>query len=155
MVATDTPYRKAMGDVGAAALQAAGMKVDYQAVDWGTAIVRRENRGPVEKGGWSGLFSTLSGLDLQIPSGNAFRLSGETGWFGWAGSPVIEALRIEWLDVEDLTEQKRIAEQIQRQWWVDVPHVPIGQWFQPTAWRDSLEGLVDGFPVFWGVRRTG
>jgi peptide/nickel transport system substrate-binding protein len=153
MVATDTPYRKAMGDVGVAALQAAGMTVDYQAVDWGTAVVRRENRGPVDKGGWSGLFTTLSGLDLQTPTGNAFRLSGATGWFGWASSPRIEELRARWLDVGDPPVQKRIAEDIQRQWWIDVPHVPIGQWFQPTAWQDSLDGMLDGFPVFWGIRR--
>jgi peptide/nickel transport system substrate-binding protein len=153
MVATDTPYRKAMGDIGAADLQQAGMNVDYQAMDWGTAIARREKRGPVDKGGWSGLFTTLSGLDLQTPTGNAFRLSGETGWFGWASSPRIEELRVQWLDVEDLAEQKRIAGEIQRQWWTDVPHVPIGQWFQPTAWVNSLSGMLDGFPVFWGIRR--
>jgi peptide/nickel transport system substrate-binding protein len=154
MVATDTPYRKAMGDVGVDAMQKVGMKVDYQAIDWGTAVVRRENKGPIGKGGWSGLFSTLSGLDLQNPTGNAFRLSGETGWFGWASSPVIEKLRDEWLDAEDLPMQQLIARDIQRQWWIDVPHIPIGQWFQPTAWRDSVSGMLDGFPVFWGVRRA-
>ena len=154
MVATDTPYRKAMGDVGVDAMQKAGMKVDYQAVDWGTAVVRRENKGPVGKGGWSGLFTTLSGLDLQNPTGNAFRLSGETGWFGWASSSAIEQLRGEWLDAEDLPTQQRIAQDIQRQWWIDVPHIPIGQWFQPTAWRDNVTGMLDGFPVFWGVKRA-
>jgi peptide/nickel transport system substrate-binding protein len=154
MVATDTPYRKAMGDVGVDAMQQAGMKVDYQAIDWGTAIARRENKEPVQKGGWSGLFTTLSGLDLQVPSGHAFRTSGQTGWFGWCNSPRIEELRGQWLDAEELPLQKRIAEDIQRQWWIDVPHIPIGQWFQPTAWRDSLDGIVDGFPVFWGVKRA-
>ncbi|MDB5401872.1 MAG: transporter substrate-binding protein [Rhodopila sp.] len=154
MVPTDTPYRKAMGDVGVAALQGAGMHVDYQAVDWGTAVVRRENKGPIDKGGWSGLFTTLTGLDIQNPSGNAFRLSGETGWFGWASSPRIEGLRGEWLDAEDLPTQQRIGRDIQRQWWTDVPHIPIGQWFQPTAWRDNLDGMLDGFPVFWGLKRS-
>ena len=74
------------------------MNVDYQSMDWGTAVVRRENKGPIDKGGWSGLFTTLSGLDLQTPSGNAFRVNGENGWFGWADSPRIEALRGDWLD---------------------------------------------------------
>jgi peptide/nickel transport system substrate-binding protein len=154
MVATDTPYRKAMGDVGVDAMQNAGMKVDYQAIDWGTAVVRRENKGPIDKGGWSGLFSTLSGLDLQNPTGNAFRNSGETGWFGWANSPRIEALKTQWLDVEDMPTQQQIAKDIQRQWWIDVPHIPIGQWFQSTAWQTSLDGMLDGFPVFWGIKRV-
>jgi peptide/nickel transport system substrate-binding protein len=154
MVATDTPYRKAMGDVGVDALHNVGMTVDYQSVDWGTAVARRENKGPIDKGGWSGLFTTLSGLDIQNPTGNAFRNSGTTGWFGWADSPPIEALKSQWLDATDLAEQQRIARDIQLQWWVDVPHIPIGQWFQPTAWQNTLDGVPVGFPVFWGVKRV-
>ena len=70
-------------------------------------------------------------------------------------SPRIEALRAAWLDAQDIATEKQIAADIQRQWWIDVPHIPIGQWFQPTAWRDTLDGMVEGFPVFWNVRRTG
>lgn len=154
MVATDTNYRKAMGDVGAAMMRSVGLTVDYQAVDWGTAVQRRENKAPVEKGGWSGLFTTLSGLDLQVPSGHAFRANGEKAWFGWVSSPRIEELRAAWLDAVDLPTEQRIAADIQRQWWIDVPHIPIGQWFQPTAYRDTLTGMADGFPIFWGVRRA-
>ena len=154
MVATDTPYRKAMGDVGVDAMKQAGMTIDYLAMDWGTAVARREKKAPIDQGGWSGLFTTLSGLDLQGPSGHAFRTSGETGWFGWVSSPRIEELRGQWLDANDLPTQQRIARDIQTQWWIDVPHIPIGQWFQPTAWRNTLDGMVDGFPVFWGIRRT-
>jgi peptide/nickel transport system substrate-binding protein len=60
---------------------------------------------------------------------------------------------MQWLDTEDLVAQKKIAEEIQRQWWIDVPHVPIGQWFQPTAWQTTVDGMLDGFPVFWGIKR--
>jgi peptide/nickel transport system substrate-binding protein len=154
MVATNTPYRKAMGDVGVDAMKRSGMTVDYLAMDWGTAVARREKKTPIDQGGWSGLFTTLSGLDLQVPSGHAFRTSGETGWFGWVSSPRIEELRGRWLDAEDIGLQKSIAQDIQRQWWIDVPHIPIGQWFQPTAFRDRLKGMLDGFPVFWGVKRA-
>ena len=136
------------------AMKQAGMTIDYLAMDWGTAVARREKKAPIDQGGWSGLFTTLSGLDLQGPSGHAFRTSGETGWFGWVSSPRIEELRGQWLDANDLPTQQRIARDIQTQWWIDVPHIPIGQWFQPTAWRNTLDGMVDGFPVFWGIRRT-
>jgi peptide/nickel transport system substrate-binding protein len=155
MVATDTHYRKAMGDVGADEMQGVGLNVDYQATDWGTVVQRRENKGPVDKGGWSAVFTTLSGLDLQVPSGHAFRANGEKAWFGWVSSPRIDALRADWLDAEDVAAQKRIAVEIQKQWWIDVPHIPIGQWFQPTAWRADLDGMLEGFPVFWNVRRVG
>ena len=111
-------------------------------------------KAPIDQGGWSGLFTTLSGLDLQGPSGHAFCTGGETGWFGWVGSPRIKDLRGQWLDSNDLSTQQRIAQDIQRQWWIDVPHTPIGQGFQPTASRDTPERMLDGFPVFWGVKRT-
>ena len=153
MVATDTTYRKAMGDVGAGEMHDVGLNVDYQATDWGTIVQRRENRGPVDKGGWSAVYTTLSGLDLQTPSGHAFRANGEKAWFGWVSSPRIEQLRAAWLDATDLAAQKQIGADIQRQWWIDVPHIPIGQWFQPTAWRDTLDGMPEGFPVFWNLHR--
>ena len=89
-----------------------------------------------------------------MPAGHAFRTSGETGWFGWSSSPRIEELRGQWLDANDLPAQQRIAQDIQRQGWIDVPHIPIGLWFQPTASRDTLEGILDGFPVFWGMKRS-
>jgi hypothetical protein len=28
-----------------------------------------------------------------------------------------------------------------------------GQWMQPTAHRADIAGLLDGFAVFWNVRR--
>ena len=54
MVATDTPYRKAMGDGGVDAIKQAGMTVDNLAMGWGTAVARREKKAPIDHGGWSG-----------------------------------------------------------------------------------------------------
>ncbi|HEX5328509.1 MAG TPA: ABC transporter substrate-binding protein, partial [Acetobacteraceae bacterium] len=153
MVATDTTYRRAMGQVGADMLRKSGLNVDEQDTDWGTLVHRRDNPGPVDKGGWSALFTTLSGLDLSNPSGHAFEANGRKAWFGWPTSPKLEALRAAWYDAPDLAAQKRICADIQRQWWIDVPQVPVGQWLQPTAWRDDIGDIVSGFPVFWGVRR--
>ncbi len=155
MVATDTNYRKAMGDVGAAMLREAGMNLEYQAVDWGTILRRRENRGPLDKGGWSAVFTTLSGLDMSNPAGHSYRGTGEKAWFGWPTAPALETLRNAWLDATDEATRSKLGADIQRQWFVDVPHIPIGQWFQTVAYRDDLEGMVDGFPIFWNVKRKG
>ena len=154
MVATDTNYRKAMGDVGAAMLRSVGMNVDYQAVDWGTVLRRRENRGPLDKGGWSAVFTTLSGLDMSNPAGHSYRGTGEKAWFGWPTAPGLETLRDAWLNAGDEATRAKLGADIQRQWFVDVPHIPIGQWFQPVAYRAGLEGMVDGFPIFWNLKRS-
>ena len=154
LVATDTNYRRAMGEVGADMLKKSGLNVQEVDTDWGTLVHRRDNPGPVDQGGWSAIFTTLSGLDLSNPSGQAFQANGRKAWFGWPSSPKLEELRAAWYDAPDLATQKRICGAIQQQWWTDAPQLPIGQWFQPTAWRDSLDGIVNGFPVFWGVRRS-
>jgi peptide/nickel transport system substrate-binding protein len=151
---TDPHYRKAMADVGAAMLTDAGFNLDVQSMDWGTAIERRENKQPVDKGGWSALFTTANGLDMQTPLLHFLRTTGEKAWFGWTNSPRIEELRAAWLDAPDLAAQKQIAADIQLQCWIDVPHLPVGIWYQPMAWQNTINGIPDGFPLFWGARRV-
>jgi peptide/nickel transport system substrate-binding protein len=150
----EPPFRKAMADVAGPMLVSAGLNVEVQSMDWGTAIVRRENRQPVDKGGWSALCTTANGLDMQTPTLHFLRATGETAWFGWTNSPRIEELRAAWVDAPDLATQKQIAADIQRQCWVDVPHLPLGIWFQPMAWQNTISGIPDGFPLFWGARRA-
>jgi len=73
---SDPHYRKAMADVGAGMLKETGFNLDVQSLDWGTAIVRRENKQPVDKGGWSALFTTANGLDMQTPLLHFLRTTG-------------------------------------------------------------------------------
>jgi peptide/nickel transport system substrate-binding protein len=143
-----------MADVGADMLKNAGFNLEVQSLDWGTAIERRENKQPVDKGGWSALFTTANGLDMQTPLLHFLRTTGEKAWFGWTNSPRIEELRAAWVDAPDLAAQKAIAADIQRQCWIDVPHLPVGIWYQPMAWQNSVSGIPDGFPLFWGARRV-
>ena len=147
-------YRKAMADMSEAALTGAGFDVDVQSMDWGTAVVRRESRQPVDKGGWSVLCSTANGLDLQTPTLHFLRATGDTAWFGWTKSDRIEELRAAWVDAPTLEAQKKIAVEIQKQCWIDVPHIPLGVWYQPMAWQTTIDGVLDGFPLFWGARRV-
>jgi peptide/nickel transport system substrate-binding protein len=147
-------YRKAMADITEAMLRSVGMNVDVQSMDWGTAIDRRENKQPAEKGGWSALCTTANGLDMQTPTLHFLRTTGEKAWFGWTKSDRIEELRAAWVDAPDVAAQKKIAEAIQLQCWIDVPHIPLGVWYQPMAWQKTIDGIPDGFPLFWGVRRV-
>jgi peptide/nickel transport system substrate-binding protein len=147
-------YRKAMADITEAMLRSLGMNVDVQSMDWGTAIDRRENKQPAEKGGWSALCTTANGLDMQTPTLHFLRTTGEKAWFGWTKSDRIEELRAAWVDAPDVAAQKKIAEAIQLQCWIDVPHIPLGVWYQPMAWQKTIDGIPDGFPLFWGVRRV-
>jgi len=65
----------------------------------------------------------------------------------WPTAPALEALRDQWLAAPDLAGQQRIAAQIQAQAFVDVPFLPLGQFFQPTTQSRTLEGGLKGNAV--------
>ena len=155
LVASDFPVLKAMADVGADMLTRAGMNVDYQALDWGTVLTRRTSKAPVDAGGWSAFFTAWAGSDMLTPAGHiSLRGNGADAWFGWPDAPKIEALRNEWFDAPDAASQKAVAEKLQAQVLTDVPYVPLGQYLQATAYRDSLSGVGNGFAMFWGVKKA-
>ena len=55
----------------------------------------------------------------------------------------------------DVSEQKKICEQIQLQAFQDIPFMPVGQWYYPWAIRKDLTDFVKCAQVlFWGVRRA-
>ena len=35
----------------------------------------------------------------------------------------------------------------------DLPYIPLGQWLRPTAHAAGLTGMLEGFPLFWNLRR--
>lgn len=155
LAATDFPVLKAFADVGADALRRCGFNVNYQAMDWGTVVQRRAKKDAPQNGGWSVFSTSWPGLDQFDPASNVMlRCNGAEAWPGWPNSPRIEALRGQWLETADIPGQKRICAEIQKQAFEDVPYVPLGQYFQPMAYRTNLAGLLNGFPIFWNVRRT-
>ena len=64
-------------------------------------------------------------------------------------------MRAQWLDTADLEQQKRISVELQKQLWIDVPFIPMGEYWQATAYRKDLTDVLPGcFAVFYGVRRA-
>jgi len=148
------PNLKAMADVGADMFRRIGLNVDYQATDWGTLLTRRAKKDPVDAGGWSVFFTFGAGTDQATPAANLMlRANGDKAWFGWPEDPKIEALRDEWFTAPDLPAQQRIAAALQRQAFETIPYVPLGQYFQATAYRKTLHGVLNGFSMFWNVRK--
>jgi peptide/nickel transport system substrate-binding protein len=152
---TDIASAKALADITADTLRHLGMNVDAQAMDWATLVGRRAKMDPVEQGGWSIFHTSWSGLDQINPAGHNFlRGNGKAAAPGWPTSARIEELRDAWFKAPDLMTQKKLAEQMQRQAFQDVPYVPLGQYFQPTAYQANLTGVLPGNPVFWNIKRS-
>jgi peptide/nickel transport system substrate-binding protein len=154
--ATDIPLIHNPAEVAADLMRRIGFNVDFQSMDWGTHIQRRTNRGPVDQGGWSAFCTSWEGLDVSVPgSHQPIRGHGAAAWAGWPTIPRLEELREEWFQAADIEVEKRIAEEIQRVVWQEVPFIPLGQLLPVQAYRRSLTGLLKGSSsLFWGVRRV-
>ena len=156
LVPTDIPSTNALAEVTADLFRKLGLNLDAQTMDWGTAVQRRTNMEAADKGGWSVFQTSWSGTDQLTPATNVFlRGNGRAGAPGWPDSAQIETLRGAWFDAGSLVEQQRIGAALQRQAFIDVPYVPLGQQFQQSAFRAELTGILPGLPVFWSVQRTG
>jgi peptide/nickel transport system substrate-binding protein len=152
---TDIASAKALADITADTLKHVGMNVDAQAMDWATLVGRRAKMDPVEQGGWSVFHTSWSGLDQINPAGHIFlRANGKSAAPGWPTSAKIEELRDAWFKAPDLAAQQTLAQELQLQAFQDVPYIPLGQYFQPTAFQSNLTGVLSGNPVFWNIRRS-
>jgi peptide/nickel transport system substrate-binding protein len=155
MAPGDVVTLKAQPVVAAQALRTAGFKVDLQATDWGTVVSRRASQKPVKEGGWNMFFTNWAGADVINPIVN-FAIGGRGkngGWFGWADDPKMEQLKDAFARASTAEEQKKIAADIQKEAFDQVIYIPLGEYTQPSAWRKSLTGVLDGpaTPVFWNI----
>jgi peptide/nickel transport system substrate-binding protein len=158
MAPGDVVSLKAQPIVAAQLMREAGFKVDLQATDWSTIISRRTSQKPVKEGGWNMFFTNWVGADLVNPAVN-FPIGGRGkngGWFGWADDPKVEQLKLDFAHAQTLEDQKKIAGQIQQEVYDQVLFLPLGQFVQPSVWRKSLTGVLDGpaTPVFWNMDKA-
>lgn len=155
IVASDFPALRALADVAAETMKKVGLTVDYRSMDWGTVQQVRNKKDPVDQGGWSCFCTNWEGADMVDPAGHlSLRGNGLNSWYGWPTDDKLEALRTSWFSAKDITEERAIADAMQREALVSVPYIPLGQYFQPTAYRKNLHDMLDGFAMFWNVRRA-
>ncbi|OYW08515.1 MAG: hypothetical protein B7Z53_04605 [Rhodospirillales bacterium 12-71-4] len=149
----DYPQINALSLVTADLLQRIGMNVEFVSTDWGTLIQRRASKEPVERGGWSVFHTTSSGQALSLPVYHLFlRANAASAWFGWPDEPAIEQLRREWVQTGDPAESRRIAEQLNAKALESMYYIPLGFYWQPSAWRRNVTGVFRApATVFWNI----
>jgi peptide/nickel transport system substrate-binding protein len=155
MAPGDYPQINAISMVSADLLRRLGMNLELVSTDWGTLVQRRASREPVEKGGWSMIHTTSSGSDLQVPAIHLFlRTNGRNAWFGWPEDAEIETLRASWLDAATPEESRRVGEALNRRAMEVLPYVPLGFYWQPSAWRRNVQGAFrTPSTVFWNISK--
>ncbi len=159
MAPGDVVTLKAQPIVAAQLLRDAGFKVDVQATDWQTVVSRRASQKPPSEGGWNMFFTNWAGPDILNPVANV-SVGGQGkkgGWFGWAEDAKVEELRDKFVRANSPEEQKKIAEEIQKEVYEQVIYIPLGQYTAPSVWRKELTGVVYGpaTPVFWNIDKQG
>jgi peptide/nickel transport system substrate-binding protein len=141
--AVDQPTVHSQSLVLTELLKKLGLNVDLEAMDWGTLVVRRASKDPVDKGGWSMFATAWGGADLLDPVQQLpLRTNGPRAYFGWPTDAEIEALRVLWLKARTLEDRRKLAAAIQRRAFEVVPYIPTGQWKPVTAYRKSLKGVI-------------
>ena len=156
MSPSDQPNIQQMAQVANALLKSLGLNVQYVSLDWATMLQRRNSKEAPDKGGWSCYCTSWVGLSVASPAthlplrGDGFK---SNAWWRPMNER-IEKLRDAWFDAPDLAAQKAICADIQRMAFAEVPVIPLGATFQPTAFRDTLSGFARSpYPVFWGVKK--
>lgn len=154
MSPSDQQNLQAMCQVAADLMKQMGLKVNYASMDWGTLIQRRTKKEPSSKGGWDMFLTTWAGLSTVSPGNSQpMRGNGTAGWFGWANSPRMEALRDQWFDAPDLPLQQKLARDMQLLAIEEVPFLPTGMFFTPTGYRTSITNLQkSGTALMYGVK---
>jgi peptide/nickel transport system substrate-binding protein len=151
---TDILVPAALTQVGADLVRRLGFNADIVLSDWGTTVQRRTSREPVERGGWSMLFSASSSFDFADPAAHfLLRGNGANAWFGWPDVPRLEELRDAWFDAPDLAAQQALAREMQTVGMDELPYIPLGSYKSMTALRANLTGRVAGLALYWGIRR--
>ena len=154
MQPTDIGILAPLAPVTVQAMRAIGMKVDMQSMDWQTLVGRRAKQDPVAQGGWNMFHTTWVAADMVTPVQNlGVNGRGKTGgWFGWPEDKEVEALRDQFVRATDPAKQKEIAAAIQKRAYDDVMWIPTGMYFEPSAWRTNLAGVLKSpFPAFWNI----
>ena len=153
---TDIAFMNAAALVTRQRLESIGFKVDLKAMDWSTNVAVRARKDPPDKGGWNLLHTWWSAADVMDPAVHwAMSGSGGSAWFGWPDVPQLDKLTTDWLRTTDQTRRKQLADEIQKVALDEVTYVPWGEWFQPTAFRKEVQGVLKFLaPLFWNVAIT-
>jgi len=154
---TDVGTLRTQPVVVAQAMRDAGFVVDLQAMDWQTLVGKRASQAAIADGGWHMFMTNWVGADVFNPLVNNMvnGKGADGGWFGWPDVPKLEELRTAYATSQSLDEQKALAAEIQEIAYEEGVYAPIGQYFVPSAWSNSLEGVLDApAPLFWSISKN-
>ena len=159
--ATDLGVVDPMTQVLIQAMREAGLKLDIQAMDWGSVAQRRARKDPPAQGGWNIFMTSTPIVSAADPTMSSWiDASCATAQSGWPCDERIESLRDAFGFAETDAERLKIATELQARAAETVVFIPTGQWTGPLAFRsDRISGPVPGVPgagitALWGITKN-
>ncbi len=152
---TDRPPYNAATLVMVDKLRAIGVNVDLQPADWSTISIRRARRDPPDKGGWNIVITGHGGPDAANPVSNYWiGANCEKANIGWPCDPKLQAMIAAWSHEPDRDKRRAMIPALQEQAYTSVSYAPMGQFFQPIAYRKNVTGVLEaGMPVYWNIEK--
>ncbi len=139
---------RALGDVGVDMLQRAGINVEPRYTDWGSMLQLLAKTGPVEDRRLERVLHLLVRAGSVRPRGACLDPRQRQGGVArLAGQPEAGGVARRVAGPPDDADQKRIAADIQRQAFIDVPYIPAGPnpadaWTYQRTVTDVLTGYA-------------
>ena len=151
---TDLPNLKAEGDVGSDMLMKCGhqrrLPDDGLGHGGGSGAPRRSR--PSKAAGTS---SSPVGAGSTSQPGRSFVAARQRARWLVRLAHVAQARGAPpaWIEAPDAATQKKLAAEIQKQVFIDVPYIPLGQYFCTVAFKKYDHRHAHGFPIFWNVKK--
>jgi peptide/nickel transport system substrate-binding protein len=155
--ATNIDYMNNAAQITAQRLREIGVNVQLATSDWGGVVTRRAVKTAPDQGGWNIFITSAGGNSVGNPialTGHA--AIGEKGWFGWPADETHESCATNGLRPRPSRTRRPVARELQKNAWDFVPHVFLGQWVAPVAYRANIRGVlaVPEIVPFWNIEKA-
>lgn len=95
-------------------------------------------------GDWSICNTWSAAIGTANPAiSSLLQANGLEGYSSWPDDPSTEALRSEWLKLMDPAAQRRMAAEIQEKTLTSLNYISVKQFYLPTAYRRTLNGVIN------------
>ena len=137
--------------------KASFLKLDAQPMDWGTVVSRRAKKEKPADGGWNIFITGTTVLTSSNPiTHTSIGMGCDKAWFGWPCDKQFEDLRNQWAFAPDLATRKKLAVELSKRAYEQVPYISYAQWRMPVAYRsDQISGVlsVPSVPPMWNIEK--
>jgi peptide/nickel transport system substrate-binding protein len=158
LVPSGVPVLGPLTQIAVKQLQAAGLNIDAQVLDFGSLVTRRTRKDAPDKGGWNIYVTAIGQSDLDTPIANNNLLGGCANVVpGLVCDESIQKMTASWLSESRPAERRKLVEGIQRRAYEVVSFVPLGQFIPVIGVRRDVKNTQvmeqTGIPAMWGISK--